>query len=161
MFLFIYNYCKWKMQLLFVFLGNYISLFPTPEDPLSPPQLLCCFVCEGKCPLLAYLRNSISSIGNQFRILLIQQIIRIYMALSGKIKPHRNNKDRQLCLINSNSLASREKMMMYFSSEAYQHLTKLVFVFLAYHKNTNSWIYLGGRAGRVKRQTAARTCSRF
>lgn len=160
MLLFIYNYCKWKTHLLFVFFWNYISLFQAPEDPLSPPSFLCCFVCERKCPLLAYLKNSISSIENRFRILLIQQIIRIYMALSGKIKPHGNNKDWQLYMINRNSLASREKIMMYFSSEAYQHLTKLGFVFLAHYKNSNSWISLGGREG-VERQTAARTFTSF
>lgn len=154
MFLFIYNYCKWN-------LCNWHCLCFSEITYHSFRHLkthyhlhnLCCFVCERKCPLLAYLKNGISSIENRFRILLIQQIIRIYMALPGKIKPRGNNKDWQLCLINSNSLASREKNMMYFSSEAYQHLTKLVFVFLAHDKNSNRWVSLeGGGKGWKDRQ---------
>lgn len=39
-------------------------------------------------------------------------------------------KDWQLCLINSNSPTSSEKIM-YFNSEAYQHLTKQNFVFFS------------------------------
>lgn len=65
-------------------------------------------------------------------------------------------------------------MMMCFSSEAYQHLTKLVFVFLAHYKNSNTWdsFFWGGAGagtdrggmddtGRVKSQTAARNCRKF
>lgn len=73
---------------------------------------------------------------------------------------------------------------MYFNSEAYQHLAKLNFIFLAHYKNTSIWksvlycflcvfcfccfvgfvfvvIFWRGEGRRVKEQTAARTCSTF
>lgn len=130
MFLFIYNYCKWKWLYCLCFSEIRYCSFRHLKTHYQCHNFVLLYLYERKGPLLAYLRNSIASAGNWFRILLIQQIVKIYMALPGKIKPRGNNKDWQLCLINNNNLVSREKMKMWFSSEAYQHLTKPCFAFL-------------------------------